>query len=113
MLVRVADRQTKVMCAPGMAINELRFVLGSAFEVPAQHIAGLISEEGVCSPLSCPSSSSQRYSTLPGCNSHQCRNATALPLVQCQNWYWLCGGRAHLDVRMRTTQTWPWPSSLS
>eukprot|EP00629_Pelagomonadales_sp_RCC1024_P004150 CAMPEP_0119282992 /NCGR_PEP_ID=MMETSP1329-20130426/27663_1 /TAXON_ID=114041 /ORGANISM="Genus nov. species nov., Strain RCC1024" /LENGTH=87 /DNA_ID=CAMNT_0007283657 /DNA_START=102 /DNA_END=362 /DNA_ORIENTATION=+ len=68
-LVRVADRQAKIVCAPGMAINELRFVLGSAFEVDARHIAGLISEEGVCSPLSLLSKSpasfaNRRYALL-------------------------------------------------
>ena len=35
-----------------MLVQELRYVLGSAFEIEAKHIAGLISEKGVCSPLS-------------------------------------------------------------
>lgn len=50
--VRVGDRDHAVLCSGGMLVDELRYVLGSAFEVDAQQIAGLVSDEGVCSPLS-------------------------------------------------------------
>ena len=50
--VRVGDRDHAVLCSSGMLVDELRYVLGSAFEVDAAHIAGLVSDAGVCSPLS-------------------------------------------------------------
>lgn len=50
--VCVGDVQKLILCAPGMALNELHFILGAAFEVDAFSIAGLVSEEGVCSPVS-------------------------------------------------------------
>lgn len=51
-VVCVGELRKCILCAPGMAVNELRYVLGAAFEVDARLIAGTVSEEGVCSPLS-------------------------------------------------------------
>ena len=42
--VRVGDRDHAVLCSSGMLVDELRYVLGSAFEVDAAHIAGLVSD---------------------------------------------------------------------
>ena len=51
-VVSVGDARKCVTCAPGMLVNELRYVLGAAFDVDAKLIAGVVSEDGVCSPLS-------------------------------------------------------------
>ena len=58
--VRVGDRDHAVLCSSGMLVDELRYVLGSAFEVDAAHIAGLVSDAGVCSPPCSVGSSSLR-----------------------------------------------------
>ena len=50
-VVCVGELRKCILCAPGMAVNELRYVLGAAFEVDARLIAGSVSEEGVCSPF--------------------------------------------------------------
>ena len=61
--VRVGDRDHAVLCSSGMLVDELRYVLGSAFEVDAAHIAGLVSDAGVCSPLSLVARAPQAFAS--------------------------------------------------
>ena len=61
--VRVGDRDHAVLCSSGMLVDELRYVLWSAFEVDAAHIAGLVSDAGVCSPLSLVARAPQAFAS--------------------------------------------------